>query len=113
MDNLLILGCSYSDLIHHTIYGNKEDSYTLHLRNELEFSRLINLAVPGACPTTINRILLQYLNNPVHGMPDFVFIQWPNANRNEYFIDERDEKEDLIYYKHNEKLISFNWTDDN
>ena len=113
MANLLILGCSYSHIFHHKKYSKKENSYTIHLMKELGFNKLINLAMPGACPSTVNRILLQYLNNPVFGKPDFVFIQWPNANRNEYFIDEDYDSEDLMYITTSIKqgLIHFGWAE--
>jgi len=94
MNNLLVLGCSYSHLEYHT---NCEDSYTFHLKNELGFNNLINLSVCGAAPSTINRILIQYLDNPKFGIPDFVFIQWPYASRNEYFIDTNRNKCVLLY----------------
>ena len=112
-NNLLVLGCSYSHIGHHKKYDKKENSYTIHLMKELGFTNLINLAMPGASPSTINRILLQYLNNPVFGKPDFVFIQWPNANRNEYFIDEEYDYEDLMYITTSIKqgLIHFGWAE--
>ena len=106
MRNLLVLGCSYSHLSYHT---NREDSYTLHLKKELGFDKLINLSVLGASPSTVNRILLQYLDNPVHGNPDFVFIQWPNSNRHEYYSDSIRDKDGLVYEVEDD-LIQFNWT---
>lgn len=97
MSNLLVLGCSYSHLGHHIQYGSRDNSYTIQLKEQLGFNQLINLAVPGGSPSTINRILLQYLDNPIHGRPDFVFIQWPNASRNEYFTDNNHPKENMNY----------------
>jgi hypothetical protein len=113
MSNLLVLGCSYSHLGHHKQYSKKENSYTIHLMKKLGANKLINLAMPGASPSTVNRILLQYLDNPVFGNPDFVFIQWPNANRNEYFIDEKYDREDLEYITTSIKqgLVHFGWAD--
>ena len=113
MSNLLIVGCSYSHLFHHKKYDKKENSYTIHLMKALGYDKLINLAMPGASPSTVNRILLQYLNNPVFGKPDFVFIQWPNANRNEYFIDEEYDCEDLMYITTSIKqgLVHFGWAE--
>lgn len=111
MNNLLVLGCSYSHVGHHMKYAKKENSYTIHIQKQLGFNNLINLAIPGASPSTINRILLQYLDNPIYGRPDFVFIQWPNANRNEYYLDERHLYEDVEYVTDNLKhgLIHFAW----
>jgi hypothetical protein len=113
MSNLLIIGCSYSHLFHHKLYDKKENSYTVHLMKELGFNKLINLSMPGASPSTVNRILLQYLNNPVFGKPDFVFIQWPNANRHEYFMDNEYVCEDLMYLTTSIKqgLIHFGWAE--
>jgi len=113
MNNLLILGCSYSHIFHHKKYGKKENSYTIHLMKELGVNNLINLAMPGASPSTVNRILLQYLDNPKYGVPDFVFIQWPNANRNEYFVDDKYNYEDLIYVTTSieQGLIHFGWAE--
>jgi hypothetical protein len=111
MNNLLVLGCSYSHLGHHIQYGTLDNSYTIQLKEQLGFNKLINLAIPGASPSTINRILLQYLDNPVHGRPDFIFIQWPNANRNEYFLDGVDPKENVSYVIDNE-LVHLEWSED-
>jgi len=109
MKTLLILGCSYSHLGYHKQYSKKENSYTIHLMKKLGANKLINLAMSGASPSTVNRILLQYLDNPVFGYPDFVFIQWPNASRNEYFIDEKYDHDDSEYITTsiNQGLIHF------
>ena len=106
--NLLVLGCSYSELGHHREYGKVENSYTIHLKNEFNFTNLINLAIPGASPSTVNRILLQYLDNPAYGMPDFVFIQWPNASRHEYYTDEHSSVEDTAY-RTDDGLVYLDW----
>jgi hypothetical protein len=111
MSNLLVLGCSYSHLGHHIQYGIRYNSYTIQLKEQLGFNKLINLAIPGASPSTVNRILLQYLDNPVHGYPDFVFIQWPNANRNEYFTDVVSNKENVSYIA-DDGVIHLNWSED-
>ena len=87
MSNLLVLGCSYSELDHHVKYGHRDNSYTIQIKNELGFNNLINLAISGASPQMVNRLLFQYIANPRFGMPDFVFIQWPYATRSEYYTD--------------------------
>jgi len=108
---LLVLGCSYSHLGHHTQYGSRDNSYTIQLKDQLGFDQLINLAIPGASPSTINRILLQYLDNPTYGRPDFVFIQWPNANRNEYFTDWVSNKENVSYIAEG-GIVHLDWSGD-
>ena len=109
MNNLLVLGCSYSHLGHHIQYGTLDNSYTIQLKEQLGFNKLINLAIPGASPSTVNRILLQYLDNPVHGNPDFVFIQWPNSNRHEYYSDSIRDKDGLVYEN---ELVHLEWSED-
>jgi hypothetical protein len=95
--NLLVLGCSYSDLDHHVNHGHRDNSYTIRIKNELGFNNLINLAVSGGSAMMVNRILFQYMANPKFGLPDFVFIQWPYANRNEYFIDDHNIKQAQMF----------------
>lgn len=88
MKNILFLGCSFSALYYHP---DPRWSYTYKVMKDLGFDRMINLSVAGASPSTLNRILLSYINNPVYGWPDFVFAQFPYAYRNEYYLDHNEE----------------------
>ncbi len=53
----------------------------------LGFDELINLATGGLGPDGTFRLLINYLENPVVGKPDFIFIQYPSAYRCEAYID--------------------------
>ena len=80
---LLTVGCSFSALYYHR---DPAESYTVILAKELNM-KLINLNCPGGSPRTIFRLLHQYLENPIHGVPDFVFVQLPISFRQEYWVD--------------------------
>lgn len=80
MKRLVVAGCSFSALYYHT---NPMDSYSLRLAKSLGYS-LVNLSLPGASVNTVSRLLHQYLD---HNEADFVFVQLPNSNRSEYFVD--------------------------
>mgnify|MGYP006079253273 CR=1 FL=1 len=113
MSNLLVLGCSYSDLDHHVKHGHRDNSYTIRIKNELGFNNLINLAVAGGSAMMVNRMLFQYMANPRFGLPDFVFIQWPYAHRNEYFIDDHNIKQAQLFTFTGEANGSiYSWTSD-
>ena len=99
MKNILFLGCSFSALYYHP---DPRWSYTYKVMKDLGFDRMINLSVAGASPSTLNRILLSYINNPVYGWPDFVFAQFPYAYRNEYYLDHNEEphmKDIIAWYE--------------
>lgn len=110
MSNLLVLGCSYSELEHHVKYGHRDNSYTIQIKNELGFNNLINLAISGASPQMVNRLLFQYIANPRFGMPDFVFIQWPYATRSEYYTDNNNDEQARLFTRTGESNGSiYSW----
>ena len=84
MKQLLTIGCSYSALYYHP---DPRWSYTYLLKEHLGFDRLINLATGGLGPDGTFRLLINYLQKPVVGKPDFIFIQYPSAYRCEAYID--------------------------
>lgn len=84
MKRLLTVGCSFSALYYHP---NPHWSYTYLLKEHLGFDKLINLATGGLGPDGTFRLLVNYLNNPVVGKPDFIFIQYPSAYRCEVHLD--------------------------
>ena len=84
MKRLLTIGCSYTALYYHP---DPRWSYTYQLKNLLGFDKLINLGTGGLSPAGTLRLLINYLQNPVAGIPDFIFIQYPSAERTEIFTD--------------------------
>ena len=94
---LLTVGCSFSALYYHK---DPAESYTVRLAKELNM-KLINLNSPGGSPSTIFRLLHQYLENPIHGVPDFVFVQLPISFRQEYWVDKMDSYHGGLGYKMN------------
>jgi len=84
MKRLLTIGCSYSALYYHP---NPKWSYTYLLKEKLGFDKLINLATGGLSPDGTFRLLSNYLQNPVVGKPDFIFIQYPSAYRCEVYLE--------------------------
>jgi len=84
MKRLLTIGCSYSALYYHP---DPRYSYTYLLKDMLGYNELINLGTGGLSPTGTFRLLVNYLQNPVVGIPDFIFIQYPSAERTEIFPD--------------------------
>lgn len=92
---LLTVGCSFSALYYHK---DPAESYTVRLAKELNM-KLINLNCPGGSPSTIFRLLHQYLENPIHGVPDFVFVQLPISFRQEYWVDKMDSYHGGLGYK--------------
>ncbi len=94
---LLTVGCSFSALYYHK---DPAESYTLRLAKELNM-KLINLNCPGVSPRTIFRLLHQYLENPIHGVPDFVFVQLPFAFRQEYWVDKMEGHHRRLGYRMN------------
>lgn len=80
---LLTTGCSFSALYYHS---NPRDSYTVRLAEALDY-KLLQLAHPGGGIDTIYRTLRSYLKDPIHGVPDFVFVQMPFSDRKEYWFD--------------------------
>ena len=83
MKNLLVVGCSYSALYYHP---DPRWSYTWLLKEALGAENLINLSYGGNSPSGCTRTLDWYLNNPVKGKPDCIYIQVPNGIREEYYI---------------------------
>jgi len=77
MKHLLTIGCSFTALYYHP---NPKWSYTYLLKEKLGFDKLINLGTGGLSPDGTFRILKNYLENPVVGKPDFIFIQYPRSN---------------------------------
>lgn len=84
MKRLLTIGCSYSALYYHP---DPRHSYTYLLKDMLGYDELINLGTGGLSPDGTFRILSNYLQNPVVGKPDFIFIQFPSASRCEVYLD--------------------------
>ncbi len=78
MKHLLTIGCSFTALYYHP---NPKWSYTYLLKEKLGFDKLINLGSGGLSPDGTFRLLKNYLENPVVGKPDFIFIQYPSATR--------------------------------
>ena len=81
---LLTTGCSFSALYYHS---NPRDSYTVRLAEALDY-KLLQLAHPGGGIDTVYRTLRSYLKDPIHGVPDFVFVQMPFSDRKEYWFDQ-------------------------
>jgi hypothetical protein len=104
MKTVLFLGCSFSALYYHP---DPRWSYTYQVFKELGFDKMINLSTGGGSPDSVNRILLDYLHNPVYGWPDFIFCQFPFAWRHEYYIDKEDHGHDqtdiIAHYQDFEK----------
>ena len=129
MKRILTIGCSYSALYYHP---NPKYSYTYLLKEKLGFDELINLGTGGLSPDGCFRLLSNYLNNPVVGKPDFIFIQFPSADRCEVFPDEAMVKDNiseenwhligrtafrgksalLDNYEPNKRWTNVNWTDE-
>lgn len=129
MKRILTIGCSYSALYYHP---NPKYSYTYLLKEKLGFDELINLGTGGLSPDGCFRLLSNYLNNPVVGKPDFIFIQFPSADRCEVFPDESMVKDNiseenwhligrtafrgksalLDNYEPNKRWTNVNWTDE-
>ncbi len=112
MDKILLaLGCSFTSLIYHP---DPRWSYTYKIAKEFGF-KLVNLGYPAGAPETINRILIQYLQNPVYGKPDFIFAQFPHADRFEVYLDDYKSGENFYHCKYprseGKKVLShkLNW----
>ena len=85
MKNLLVLGCSYSALYYHP---DPRWSYTWLLKEALGVENLINLSYGGNSPAGATRHLEWYLNNPIKGLPDVIFVQVPQGSREEYYLSD-------------------------
>lgn len=83
MKNLMVLGCSYSALYYHP---DPRWSYTWLLKDAIGAENLLNLAFGGNSATGCTRVLDWYLRNPIRGMPDFIYVQVPQGQREEYYI---------------------------
>ena len=81
---MLVLGCSLSAFWYHP---DPRYSYAYQIAKKFNH-KLINFGYSGAAPETINRLLLQYLDNPIYGKPDFIFAQFPVALRQEVFVQD-------------------------
>lgn len=92
MKSILTIGCSFSALYYHP---NPKYSYTYLLKEKLGFDKLINLSTGGLSPNGTFRLLSNYLQNPVAGKPDFIFIQYPSAYRCEVYPDESVIKDNI------------------
>lgn len=129
MKHLLTIGCSFSALYYHP---KPQWSYTYLLKEHLGFDKLINLATGGIGPDACFRLLSNYLENPVVGKPDFIFIQYPSALRCEVYLDKsvvkdsiresnwhiisrtafREGKDLLRDYEKGKRWTNPNWTDE-
>tara|TARA_B100001287_G_scaffold275816_1_gene284565 strand:- start:3577 stop:4563 length:987 start_codon:yes stop_codon:yes gene_type:complete len=85
MKTLMTLGCSYSQIYYHP---DPRWSYTWLLKEALGAENLINLSFGGNSPSGCTRTLEWYLRNPLKGMPDFIYVQMPQGQREEYYLSD-------------------------
>ena len=85
----MTLGCSYSQIYYHP---DPRWSYTWLLKQAVGAENLINLAFGGNSPAGVTRMLEWYLRNPVKGMPDFIYVQVPQGQREEYYLSDPSKK---------------------
>ena len=81
----MTLGCSYSQIYYHP---DPRWSYTWLLKEALGAENLINLSFGGNSPSGCTRTLDWYLRNPLKGMPDFIYVQMPQGQREEYYLSD-------------------------
>ena len=103
MKNLMVVGCSYTALYYHP---DPRWSYTWLLKEALNAENIINLAFGGNSANGCTRTIEWYLRNPIKGLPDFIYVQVPNGQREEYYIssEEFESLNELVYLNTNELL---------
>lgn len=99
----MVLGCSYSAMYYHP---DPRWSYTWLLKEALGAENLFNMAFGGNSPNGCTRILDWYLRNPIQGMPDFIYVQVPQGQREEYYVAGEEWKDlNEVTYAHTNECM--------
>jgi hypothetical protein len=85
MMHALALGCSHTV----AVGIDYQHSYIARLSEQLGI-QIINLAVPGANSSMVEKLLVDHLQ---HSVPEFVIAQWPNPYRRTMWKDGRANNE--------------------